>query len=315
LDRSRKTSAKRARRDHKSPKTAPTIGQPSVNKGTGRMTDHMQFLGNGSAPWAKRAPRTVPNNAGRADPTIPSNPSDGASAIAPPPAASEALALLQWIAAACLTCAESGATNRFELSPLDPVTRSGIADMLGKGAVVVERRGPDAIAAQESRFAGIWLLSGPALDRIEVAPIPSAASKRPFAPIRPAQGLKLARGKSVSNAPALHATLRDRAEAYVHGSDLFVVDLSVLPHTEEDLMWLDAALGEGVVTIVSRGDTNCRMTATAVPNLWRVQFFDSVNLLTLDSFEVTQMPEIATAAAEDLAESGARLVEALETPQ
>jgi hydrogenase-1 operon protein HyaF len=247
---------------------------------------------------------------------MPSARPDNASGITPPPAAIEGLTLLRQIAAACVTFAETGTSSSFDLSPLDPVTRARVADMLGKGAILVERRGPDAIAAQESRFAGIWLLSGPALDRVEVAPIPTAASERPFAPIRPAQGLKAARGKSVSNnAPALCGTLRDRSEAYVHGSDLFVVNLSVLPHTEEDLLWLDAALGEGAVTIISRGDTNCRMTATAVPNLWRVQFFNSINLLTLDTFEVTHMPEIATAAAEDLAESGARLFRALGTPQ
>ncbi len=93
---------------------------------------------------------------------------------------------------------------------------------------------------------------------------------------------------------------------------MHVVNLSLLPHTEEDLLWLDAAFGEGAVTILSRGYGNCRITATAMPHVWRVQFFNSMDTLILDTFEVTAMPEVAIAAPEDLSDSGTRMLKILE---
>ncbi|MBV6635741.1 MAG: hydrogenase expression/formation protein, partial [Mameliella sp.] len=83
-------------------------------------------------------------------------------------------------------------------------------------------------------------------------------------------------------------------------------------HTEEDLAWLDRALGEGAVTILSRGYGNCRVTATALPHVWRVQFFNSQDALILDTFEVTTVPEVAFAAPEDLTDSADRLFKVLE---
>ena len=72
------------------------------------------------------------------------------------------------------------------------------------------------------------------------------------------------------------------------------------------------ALGQGSVDILSRGYGNCRVTALALPGSWRVQFFNSMDALILDTFEVTDIPEVAIAAAEDLADSSERLREVRE---
>ena len=90
------------------------------------------------------------------------------------------------------------------------------------------------------------------------------------------------------------------------------INLTLLPHTEEDLAWLEAALGTGSVEILSRGYGNCRVTATATPQVWRVQFFNSMDTSILDTYEVTAVPEVVLAATEDLADSGERLLEVLE---
>ena len=91
-----------------------------------------------------------------------------------------------------------------------------------------------------------------------------------------------------------------------------VINLTLLPHTEEDLTLLDTVLGEGAVTILSRGYGNCRITATATPHVWRVQFYNSTDALILDTIEVTTMPEVALAAREDLEDSAGRIREVLE---
>ena len=75
---------------------------------------------------------------------------------------------------------------------------------------------------------------------------------------------------------------------------------------------MDSALGQGAVTILSRGYGNCRITATGLAHVWRVQFFNSMDTLILDTFEVTDMPEVALAAPEDLVDSGERITEVLE---
>jgi hydrogenase-1 operon protein HyaF len=97
-----------------------------------------------------------------------------------------------------------------------------------------------------------------------------------------------------------------------HRGEPHIINLSLLPHTPEDLTWLDEALGEGAVTILSRGYGNCRITATGQAQVWKVQFYNSMDTLILDTYEVTEMPEVALAAAEDLADSATRIRDVIE---
>lgn len=231
--------------------------------------------------------------------------------LADPSSATPALRTLADIAAACDICATSGQTAGFDLAGLDAENRRLMAETLGQGEVSMRLRGIPALRVQESVFAGVWVLAGEGVDRVEVAPIPAAALGRAFAPHRPAEATP-PRSPGVVNAPPLLAELSDKARHWQPGVPPHVVNLTLLPHTEEDLLWLDQALGEGAVTILSRGYGNCRITATALPQVWRVQFFNSMDSLILDTFEVTAMPDVALAAPEDLADSGARLLEVLE---
>ena len=169
-----------------------------------------------------------------------------------------------------------------------------------------------AIAVQESVFAGVWTLKSATADYIEVAEIPAAVLANPFAAHRPGLGHKAPLAPGVVNAPPMLVELLDKSAAFDPEAPLHVINLSLLPHTEEDLVWLDQAAGEGAVTILSRGYGNCRVTATSIPHVWRVQFFNSMDTLILDTFEVTTLPEVALAAREDLADSGARILQVLE---
>jgi len=224
----------------------------------------------------------------------------------------DALRLLRGIAAAARAAAEDGAAREIDLSGLAPAARRLVAETLGEGEVSLKMRGIPAIAAQESVFAGVWVLHGAGVDRVEVAPAPPLALARAFGPVRPAAGTAAPKPEGLANAPALLAELADKSAAFRPGQPPHVVNLTLLPHTEPDLAWLDAALGEGAVTILSRGYGNCRIAATATPGVWRVQFFNSMDQLILDTFEVTAIPEVALAAAEDLADSAARIEAVLE---
>ena len=220
--------------------------------------------------------------------------------------------IMERIAEAAARAAETGETAGFDLSDLRPADRQLVAETMGEGEVSMRIRGIPAVAVQESVFAGVWMLKGAGVDRIEVAACPTLVAERAFRVHRPAQGKGTPRAPGVVNAPSIAAELFDKSAARITGDPPHVVNLTLLPHTEEDLAWLDAALGEGSVTILSRGYGNCRITATAVDRLWRVQFFNSMDTLILDTFEVTEVPEVAIAAAEDLSDSARRIADALE---
>ncbi|WP_095590901.1 hydrogenase expression/formation protein [Actibacterium ureilyticum] len=232
--------------------------------------------------------------------------------VAPDEALAPALRLLQEIAAAAQAAATGGANARFDLSTLDPANRALIAETMGEGEVAIRAHGIPAIAAQESVFAGVWCLRGADTDVIEVGPVPDMARARAFVSRRPATGGLTPKQPGVVNAPPLLGELLDKSAGYRAGDAVHVINLTLLPHTEQDLDWLDAALGTGSVDILSRGYGNCRVTATGQAHVWRVQFFNSMDTLILDTFEVTGMPEVAIAAPEDLGDSGARILEVLE---
>jgi hydrogenase-1 operon protein HyaF len=227
-----------------------------------------------------------------------------------PSSVTPALKTLADVAKACEAAAQGGMAS-FDLSHLDAENRALIAETMGQGEVAMKIRGIPALAVQESVFAGVWMIAGAGVDKIEVGPVPSAALSRAFEPFRKAEGKTHPRGPGVVNGPALMAELEDKSGSFM-GGEPHVVNLTLLPHTEEDLVWLDAATGEGAVTILSRGYGNCRVTATGLPHVWRVQFFNSMDTLILDTFEVTTMPEVAIAAKEDLVDSAERIVEVLE---
>lgn len=222
------------------------------------------------------------------------------------------MALLEEISRACAHCAETGQHSSFDLSGLTRENRGLIAETMGHGEVSIKALGIPALAIQESVFAGVWVLSGEGVDRIEVGAVPAAALNRAFQVTRPAIGALAERNRGVVNAPAIAAELMDKSAACREDSMPHVINLSLLPHTEEDLAWLDVALGKGSVSILSRGYGNCRIEATGQDKVWRVQFFNSMDQLILDTFEVTAMPEVAIAAREDLTDSANRIVDVME---
>ncbi len=222
-----------------------------------------------------------------------------------------ALKLLEKLSAAAGRVAAGGGPEQFSLMDLDPANIALITETLGHGEVSLKIRGKPSVAAQESVFAGIWVLTGYGVNRVEVAAIPADALTRAFLPSEPAIGALAPKRPGVVNAPALLAELIDKSLSWRPGGEAHVVNLTLLPHTEEDLAWLGTALGTGSVSILSRGYGNCRISATAQRHVWRVQFYNSMDTLILDTFEVNAMPEAALAAPEDLRDSAERLREVL----
>lgn len=266
----------------------PPVGFGPGSQGTGEELDFMP-LPSGMRTYAPHVPEVDPGAAPQT-----------------------ALTLLDDIAGACDLTAIDGQSRSVDVGGLDAAARALLAETLGQGEVAMKLRGVPAVAVQESVFAGVWVLKGEGVDRVEIAPYPTLAFTRAHVPHRPALGAAAFRGAQVVNAPALLVELEDRSRAWAPGAEVHVINLSLLPHTEEDLVWLAEATGEGAVTVLSRGYGNCRVTATALAHVWRVQFYNSTDALILDTYEVTEMPEVVIAAPEDLADSAGRIREVLE---
>jgi hydrogenase-1 operon protein HyaF len=230
--------------------------------------------------------------------------------VADTAAVQPALRLMRRVARACETAALDGAGALFPLAGLDARNRALVAETMGEGEVAC--RVGEGFAAQESVFAGVWTVRDGGGESLEVGPAPRAVRERAFEPQRAADGLSAQPAPGVVNAPSVITELLEKSALFRPGAAPHVINLTLLPHTPEDLDHFDAALGKGAATLLSRGYGDCRVEATATPWIWRVRFFNSMGALILDTFEVTDIPEAALAAAEDFEDSAARLDEALE---
>lgn len=196
-----------------------------------------------------------------------------------------------------------------------------INQVLGEGEVsaVVRGCGPGgyALRVQESVFAGVWRVLASvdgvvSADSIELGAVPqalkTAALEDVSATLPRWQG---ALPPNVQNAPALLAEIEDRWRGWRSGDPAHVVNLTLLPMSAQDIAFLDHHLGTGRVLILSRGYGNCRISNTRMPNCWRVVHYNSQDLVLLNTVEVSELPDVAQAAREDLDDSHARLAEVL----
>jgi hydrogenase-1 operon protein HyaF len=111
------------------------------------------------------------------------------------------------------------------------------------------------------------------------------------------------------NSPALLAEIDAQMRERTGNGRAHVVNLTLFPMTPDDHDVLDRALPVGRVAMISRGFGNCRITSTLARDVWRVQYFNSMNTLILNTIEVVAVPEVALAAVEDLEDSRVRLAE------
>lgn len=203
---------------------------------------------------------------------------------------------------------------QLDLAGLDAASLALINDALGQGEVSARVDGDPALRIQETVFAGVWRVietdaAGARLaDRIEACAMPAAVVARSRAGAR-ATLVPPAPPAGVMNAPAVLAELLHAVEKYRQGAAAHIVNLTLLPMNPADLAWLVEVLGVGPTVILSRGYGNCRITATALANTWWVQYFNSADTLILNTIEVTDLPDVAPAAADDFADSIERLAE------
>lgn len=204
-----------------------------------------------------------------------------------------------------------------DLAGLGPEDRALVNQVLGEGEVAAQVTGASGVQAQESVFAGVWRVlyteDGRVVrDTVEVGPVPAALLQAAQVDAATTPAPVVARPPDTMNAPSILEELADRSRAWQPGAPPHVVNLTLLPLTTGDSLYLDAQLGAGRVLILSRGYGNCRVVNTRLPRSWRVTYFNSQDLIILDTLEVAAVPDVACAAPEDLEDSAERLQEVLD---
>jgi hydrogenase-1 operon protein HyaF len=199
-----------------------------------------------------------------------------------------------------------------DLAAAGPEVRRFLDEVLGHGevsAAVIDEAG---LQIEESVFPGLWRVRGAAasgaVDRLEVGDIPQVLVQRARAAAR---ALDLPQRDAIPagvvNAPHVLAELIARSRAFDVGGEGHVINLDLVPMDEAELGWLVETLGEGPVVIVSSGYGACRIRSTRLASAWWVQYFNSSDVLILNSLEIAAVPPVACAADDDIAESARRL--------
>lgn len=217
---------------------------------------------------------------------------------------------------------KTGQSLLFKRDGLNTAQNAFVNDALGEGEVaIVLEDATKRLEIQETIFAGVWSLRG--FSRVEnkgdkketflhqqeeISSFPRIVLARVFAGMS-AQMPDISPSPGVVNAPSIIVEILEHSRSWKAGALPHVINLTLLPHTPEDLEMIDHVLGRGRVKILSRGYGNCRIESTALPHVWRVRYFNSVDTLILDTIEISEVPEVACAAVEDIADSAGRLAE------
>jgi len=209
----------------------------------------------------------------------------------------------------------SGAPRpRAAMCGIGPAALEITNQMLGEGEVSIQVKGRRGWRIQESVFTGLWRVcevdhQGRLLaDWLEAAAVPEVALQAARAAAAPGLPAVPWLGGAM-NSPALLAEIASQLQTRDATARAHVINLTLFPMTADDHGVLEAALPVGPVAMISRGFGNCHVTSTLTRDVWRVQYFNSMQTLILNTLEVVAVPEVALASAEDLADSRERLAE------
>ncbi len=231
--------------------------------------------------------------------------------------AAEARAAVRWLWEAARDWKPGSPNRSFDASVLDAHNREIVDQVLGEGEVSVIVAGERETRAQESVFTGVWRVraanndGSAGLDSIEIGPVPAIVRSAALAAASPAVP-ELPPPADAFGAPPIVEEVAHRAAVRKPGDPAHVINLSLLPMSPSDAGYLGEVLAAGPVRILSRGYGNCRITSTVVTDTWWVQYVNGYGNPMVDSIEITDVPEVAVASPEDIADSAERLREAFE---
>jgi hydrogenase-1 operon protein HyaF len=223
---------------------------------------------------------------------------------------------MRWLQAALTEPRDGAQPVLADLSGLDADSREVVDQILGEGEVSISVSAEANVRVQESVLAGVWRIlhlddeGRVAADLLEVAPYPYVLSVA-FENSRPLDTTAGDDVAEMANALPILVELDEAVRRYAADGKEHSINFSLLPTTAEELEFIGARLGDGSVNILSQAYGKCQVISTLTPNTWWVRYFNGMDKLILNSIEVVAVPNVVTAAEEDLRDSAARLQEIL----
>ncbi len=277
-----------------------------------------------SRPWVGVGPGSQPSEEDGAELIYPSLPAE-MRVYHPPrlPEPGEALAcrqgirFLETLLTQLADYRVSEPARVLDVSALPDADRDLVNQALGEGEVSLLFSGEAAPRAQETRLPGVWRVrfrhdeGRMPRDAIEIAAIPHRVREKAFQGAAAQLALEDQPPEGVLSARGVLAELNEQSARWRPGDAPHVINLTLLPQSEQDRGYLERALGQGPVTILSRGYGKCRITSTELRNCWWVQYFNSDDRLILNTLEIVDVPAAALAAQEDFEDSAQRLADIL----
>lgn len=102
------------------------------------------------------------------------------------------------------------------------------------------------------------------------------------------------------NAPVLLREISEHVRSLLRDGVPSAIDLRALPLTPEDLDWLRDTLGEGEVIATLDAEGESTLVETACPGVWWVTHHNPQGVIVSEFIEVTFVPELLKAHAEDV---------------
>lgn len=200
------------------------------------------------------------------------------------------------------------------IADLDELSEDGrnlVLQVLGEGEVHGVVNGPEDVQITESVMPGLWLVQSDSRSMVEINDVPGVLKQAAHDGLATDFDIPAAPDGAMNVMPVLHE-VRERIKTYQEGQANHVISFTLLPMSESDMKHLKQVLGLGPLHVMSRGYGNCRIMATAVRNVWSVQYMNTMDTVILDTLEIGGIPVSVCAAREDFEDSGERLSEILE---
>lgn len=201
-----------------------------------------------------------------------------------------------------------------DLLNLNADDRHFINTLLGEGEVSVRIQQADDSESeiQEAIFCGLWRVRrrrGEKLleDKLEAGCAPLALWQAATQNLLPTDSLLPPPIDGLMNGlPLAHELL-----AHVRNPDAqpHSINLTQLPISEADRLFLSRLCGPGNIQIRTIGYGESYINATGLRHVWHLRCTDTLKGPLLESYEICPIPEVVLAAPEDLVDSAQRLSE------
>lgn len=228
-----------------------------------------------------------------------------------------AKAALARVRDALAECGRNGGAIGIDVSHLSPDEQILVNQVLGEGEVSIKLGEPVSVRIQESVLTGVWRVrrfSADGLceqDTIEVCDIPPVVAASVETSTTGMLQWQVPPAGAI-NSPSILVEVQERARSCREAGVTHVLNLTLLPLTPEDELFLEQTLDRGYADILSRGYGSCRISSTVLKNAWWVRYYNSQGVMILNTIEIGGVPEVACAAPQDMEDSAIRLGEILQ---